>query len=166
MYVFHEVYANPKEKESEEILLFNEELIEKNNEPVLNRFIQEQREQEEINSIQQTLEQRGSPLAPYAGVIYKQAQACGGDYRVLLGIAGNESNLGQVNYKLYNPYGYLNGVQYASYEEALTILSCEISQLFLAPCNNDLSCIIASYGGPDTDQEKWIRDAQFFINLF
>lgn len=105
----------------------------------------------------------GAVMQGYGRIIVEQARACGGDYRVLVGIAGNESGLGRVPYKLYNPYGYLDGVQYESWEHSLTFLSCVISQKFIAPCNADLRCIIRRYGGPETDQEKWIRNVSWFM---
>ncbi len=120
--------------------------------------------QKNIDRLRTFLQQRNSPLAPYSDIMVRRADECGGDWRTLVAIAGNESGLGRINYKLYNPFGYLDGVQYSGYEEALTFLSCRISQRFLAPCNNNLVCIINRYGGSDTNKEKWIQNVQWFIN--
>lgn len=119
---------------------------------------------EEAARIDAFMYRYGSVMAGYGELITRKAYECGGNPRVLIGIAGKESGLGRIPYKLYNPYGYLNGVQYSSWEESLSILSCEISQRFLAPCNNDIYCVIRRYGGPDTDNDKWIRDVTWFIN--
>ncbi|RMD76886.1 hypothetical protein D6810_02700 [Candidatus Dojkabacteria bacterium] len=106
----------------------------------------------------------GSVMKGYGRIIVERAYACGGDYRILVGIAGIESGLGRVPYKLYNPFGYLDNVQYESWEHALTVLSCAISKRFIAPCKGDLGCIIQRYGGPDTDREKWIRNVSWFMS--
>lgn len=110
------------------------------------------------------LSKYNSPMKGYAEIIVRAVEECGGDYKVLLGIAGNESGFGRIPYKLYNPFGYLDGVQYSGWEESLRTLSCKIARQYLVPCNNDLSCIIVRYGGTNTNKPKWISNVQFFIN--
>lgn len=105
-----------------------------------------------------------SPMRGYEELIFNRANECGGDYKVLIGIAGNESGLGRIPYKTYNPYGYLDGKQYSGWEESLSFLSCVISERFLKPCNNDLACIINKYAGPLDDKSLWIRNVTYFIN--
>ncbi|GAB4285439.1 MAG: hypothetical protein Kow0081_3260 [Candidatus Dojkabacteria bacterium] len=117
-----------------------------------------------IAKVKRFFESYGAKITGYEEIIVRKAHECGGDYRVLVGIAGNESGLGRIPYKLYNPYGYLNNTQYSSWEESLSILSCEISQRFLAPCNNDLYCIIRKYGGAETNQTKWIQNVTWFMS--
>lgn len=119
---------------------------------------------DKIDSVESLFTAYGGYMSGHAETIIRAAERCGGDYKVLIGIAGNESGLGRIPYRLYNPYGYLNGVQYSSWEEALEFLSCRISEQFLAPCNNDLQCIINKYGGPETDHAKWIRNVTYFMN--
>ncbi|MFS8131073.1 MAG: hypothetical protein ACMG57_03775, partial [Candidatus Dojkabacteria bacterium] len=79
------------------------------------------------------------------------------------GIAGNESGLGKVPYKKYNPYGYLDGITYTGWNESLSKLSCVISQRFIAPCKSDLYCIIRKYGGPGDNKDLWVRNVSFFM---
>lgn len=167
LYLVHTLYTNPKPAQNK-VVLVNLDDISKEHDAmqVLKELKIQEQDQKEIQHLEDYLTQRGSNMAPYAGLIYDQVKLCGGDYRVLIAIAGNESNFGKVNYKLYNPFGYLNGVQYATYEEALKILSCKISQEYLVPCNNDLNCIISRYGGLDTNKEQWVKNIQYFINLF
>lgn len=106
----------------------------------------------------------GSPMAPYVEILVDQSYACGGNYRVLVGIAGSESGLGKKPYKLYNPFGYLNNKQYSSWEEALTELSCKISQQHISKCGEDLSCLVKRYAGPGDDQNLFISKVQWFMN--
>jgi hypothetical protein len=106
----------------------------------------------------------GAVMKGYGRILVEQARACGGDYRILVGIAGNESGLGRSPYKLYNPFGYLDNTQYESWEQSLTKLSCVISQRFIAPCKGDLRCIVQNYGGPETDQERWIQNVRWFMS--
>lgn len=105
----------------------------------------------------------GAVLKGYGDIIVDQADKCGGDYRVLVGIAGSESGLGRVMYKKYNPYGYLNGVQYGSLEEALTDLSCKISQQHIAPCGTDLWCLGRRYAGPGDDLSHFVSKVRWFM---
>ncbi len=120
--------------------------------------------QNQINSVEALFARYNSPMSGYAELIIKRAVECGGDYRIIIAIAGNESGFGRIPYKLYNPYGYLDGVQYSGWEESLYIITCKVSAGFLAPCNQDLNCIINKYGGHDTDKPKWVRNIQYFMN--
>ncbi|MEO6728354.1 MAG: hypothetical protein ABIM99_00370 [Candidatus Dojkabacteria bacterium] len=105
----------------------------------------------------------GSPLAGYGEIIVRKAVECGGNYKILIGIAGNESGLGKVPYKKYNPYGYLDGITYTGWNESLNKLSCVISQRFIAPCKEDLYCIIRKYAGPGDNQDLWVRNVSYFM---
>jgi hypothetical protein len=117
-----------------------------------------------VEKAEALLRRYNSVMQGYGELIVRRAEECGGDYRVIMAIAGNESGFGRIPYKLYNPFGYLDGVQYSGWEESLNFLSCRIAERFLKPCNNDLVCIINKYGGHDTDKEQWIRNIQWFIN--
>lgn len=105
-----------------------------------------------------------SPFKDLGYILVQKTQECGGDYRVLLAIAGNESGFGRIPYKLYNPFGYLNGVQYSGWEEALSVISCKIAKEYLVPCNNSPECIVRRYAGEGDDKEKWVRNIYWFIN--
>ena len=73
-----------------------------------------------IQKVENIFAKYNSPMKGYGYIIVEQAEACGGDYRILTAIAGNESGFGRVPYKLYNPFGYLDGRQYSGWEESLT----------------------------------------------
>lgn len=118
--------------------------------------------EENVQRAKAILNRYNSVMEPYAEIIVRRAEECGGDYKVLLAIAGNESGFGRIPYKLYNPYGYLDGKQYSGWTESLEFLSCVISQRFLKPCNNDIACIVKTYGGHDTDKERWIFNITWF----
>lgn len=140
----------------------------------INRLKIEQRQkiaelerQAKIDKIEALFTSYNSPMSGYAELIFRRVEDCGGgtaDYRILIGIAGNESGLGRIPYKLYNPYGYLDGKQYADWNDSLTFLSCVITQRFIVPCENDLTCIINKYAGPSDDKSQWIRNVTYFIN--
>lgn len=139
---------------------FNQELFGK----YLEDFRKDQILDLRASKVRALLERYNSPMIGYERIIVEQADRCGGDYRLLTAIAGNESGFGNVPYRLYNPYGYLNNVTYSGWEEALTFLSCKISEQHLAPCNNEVACVITRYGGPDTDTDLWIRNINWFIS--
>ena len=117
-----------------------------------------------IQKIENLLNKYSSPMRGYGNIIYDQSVTCGGDYKILMAIAGNESGFGRIPYKKYNPYGYLDGVYYSGWNDSLTKLSCVISKRFISSCNKDLNCIINKYGGSDTNKSKWISNINYFIN--
>jgi hypothetical protein len=123
-----------------------------------------QRRQERINKVESYFRLYGSSLVGYGHIFVDQSEQCGGDYRVLVGIAGSESGLGRINVLKYNPFGYLDGVQYSSQEEALTILSCRISQQHIAPCGQDLYCLGRRYAGPSDDLDHFVSKVAFFFD--
>ncbi len=126
-------------------------------------ILDEEQIQREIAKVKEFFTSYGAVMSGYEEILVRRSHECGGDYRVLVGIAGNESGLGRIPYNLYNPFGYLDSMTYSSWEESLNKLSCVISQRFIGPCASDLQCIINKYGGPDTDQEKWIRNVSWFM---
>lgn len=128
-------------------------------------FLKEEEIKYKVYLIEVLLERYNSPMKGLGRLIYDRTTECGGDYKVVVAIAGNESGFGRVSYKLYNPFGYLDGVQYDSFEHAVDVISCKIAERFLAPCNNDLTCVINKYGGHDTDKPKWIRNISYFMGL-
>ena len=69
-----------------------------------------------------------SPMADYAHIIVEEAESCHADYHIITAIAGNESGYGRVPYKLYNPFGYLNKVQYDGWEDSLSDLVCKVAK--------------------------------------
>ncbi len=124
----------------------------------------QQERQAKINKVEAFFASYGAVMQGYAHILVDQADKCGGDYRVLVGIAGSESGLGRIMYKKYNPYGYLDGVQYSSLEEALTVLSCRISQKHIAPCNGNLTCIAERYTGKKDDVSHFIGKVDWFMD--
>ena len=129
--------------------------------------IAEKERKDKIDRIEALFAKYNSPMQGYAELIFRRVEDCGNgnaDYRILIGIAGNESGFGRIPYKLYNPYGYLDGKQYADWNDSLTFLSCVITQRFIVPCENDLTCIINRYAGPSDDKSQWIRNVTYFIN--
>lgn len=117
---------------------------------------------EQIAKVENFFLAYGSPMTGYADIIVDQAAACGGDYRVLVGIAGSESGLGRIPVLSYNPYGYLDGVQYASWVDALTTLSCKVSRQHISPCGTDLQCLVRRYAGPQDDFQHFVDKVAWF----
>ncbi len=129
--------------------------------------IAEKERKDKIDRIEALFSRYNAPMQGYAELIFRRVEDCSNgeaDYRVLIAIAGNESGFGRIPYKTYNPYGYLDGKQYADWTDSLTFLSCVITQRFIVPCKNDLTCIINKYAGPSDDKSQWIRNVTYFIN--
>ncbi len=126
-------------------------------------YVIKTRRQRQIDKVENFFDQYGSPLMGYGYIIVDKAEECGGDYRVLIGIAGSESGLGRINYKLYNPYGYLDGVQYPDQKTALEILSCKVSQQHISVCGTNLTCLGNRYAGPSDDLDHFISKVAWFM---
>ncbi len=119
-----------------------------------------------VVKVEAVLKKYNSPFQGLGHIIVEQADACNGDWKIILAIAGNESGFGKLPVKLYNPFGYLDGVQYSSWEDALTSISCKISQRFIEPCNKSLTCIVKTYAGDVDDRQRWVYNINWFINSF
>lgn len=128
------------------------------------KIIKEEEIMRKAESVERLMARFNSPMAGYGELIVRRSEECGGDYKIITAIAGNESGFGRIPYKLYNPFGYLDGVQYSGWEEAIYVITCKISERFIKPCNGDLVCIVRTYGGSDTDKEKWVRNIRWFIS--
>jgi len=118
-----------------------------------------------VERMEQIISNYGGHMSGLADNLYDNALACGGDPALLFAIAGNESGFGRIPYKLYNPFGYLDGRQYASWEESINYLSCKISTQHLVPCGNEVNCVIKRYGGSDTNKEQWIKNINWFRSM-
>lgn len=62
-------------------------------------------------------------------IIVQESNRYGADYRIVAAIMGKESGYCNANYKLYNCFGFLNGVQYGSFEEAFRNLTPQIARI-------------------------------------
>lgn len=122
------------------------------------------RRQEQIDKVAAFFKRYGAKLQGYESIFVDKAEECGGDYRVLVGIAGSESGLGRINYMLYNPFGYLDGVQYPDQRTALEVLACRVSYQHIAPCGTDLYCLARRYGGPETDLDHFVSKVAWFMS--
>ncbi len=124
----------------------------------------EARRQDQISRVKRLFNSYGSPLVGYEELIVDRSEECGADFKVIVGIAGSESGLGKINYKRYNPFGYLDGVQYPDQETALYELICKISANHLSFCGSDLQCLVNRYAGPGDNANHFVSKVQWFIN--
>lgn len=116
----------------------------------------------QATELRRYLESQNAPIATYAETIILSADQCGGDYRLLTAIAMNESGGGRIPYKSYNPYGYLNGIQYSGWDEAITEITCKISNQYLKNGLNTPELLAGPYGAKN--QEKWISNIYYYLN--
>lgn len=120
--------------------------------------------QSKVDKVEAIFKRYNSPMQGYGRLLVTEAERCGGDYKIITAIAGNESRFGRIPYKLYNPFGYLDGVKYSGWEESIRILSCKISYQYLVPCQNNVSCVVIKYAGPNDDKEQWVKNINWFMN--
>lgn len=114
------------------------------------------------HDLQLYLESQNSPMAPYSETIITSAERCGADYKLLTAIAMNESGGGRIPYKKYNPYGYLNGIQYAGWEEAISDITCKIATHYFAKGYNTPETLAGPYGAHN--KEEWINNIYYYLN--
>lgn len=102
----------------------------------------------------------GSPMAEHSLVIIQETEKCGADYKIIVAIAGNESGYGKVSYKLYNPFGYLNGVQYPGWEIALQDLTCKVAKF--TNKYTDIYTLGKIYGAHNPEQ--WAKNINWHLS--
>ncbi len=116
--------------------------------------------QAKIDKLAGYLRKVNSPMAPFAGTIIEEAESCGANYRIIVAIAGNESGYGRVSYKLYNPYGFLNGVQYAGWEASLSDLTCKVAKY--TNKYTDIYTLGKVYGAHNPEQ--WAKNINWHLS--
>jgi hypothetical protein len=131
--------------------------------PVVNPA--EQQRNIDIDKAFNYLRDRKSPMAPYAYVVVDAAKRCGGDYRILIALAEVESGLGRQPYRKYNPYGYLNKVQYPNWGVALDKLSCRISEQYIQRFGTDFYAMGKIYTG-QANPSGWTAKITKVFNSF
>lgn len=102
----------------------------------------------EAEKLRQYLAAQGSPVATtkYAKQIIRVSRESGADYRILIAIMGTESGFCRVNYLTYNCFGYLNNIQYSSFDQAFNRLIPAISKQYAIPYGTDFRSMAKAYG--------------------
>ncbi|MBN1915634.1 glucosaminidase domain-containing protein [Candidatus Dojkabacteria bacterium] len=101
-----------------------------------------------------------SPMADYANIIVEKAESCGADYKIIVAIAGNESGYGRIAYKEYNPYGYLNKVQYTGWDTSLSDLTCKVAKY--TNKYSDIYTLGKAYGAHNPEQ--WAKNINWHLS--
>jgi hypothetical protein len=102
----------------------------------------------EADKLVNYLRRQGSPVANYdhAYQIIKLSEANGADYRVIVAIMGMESGFCRANYKKYNCFGFLNGVQYAGFTEAFNHIIPQVARMYAKPFGTNFAALAKAYG--------------------
>ena len=117
-----------------------------------------QTRQKRIDKLVEYLASVHSPIATehYATLIMDLAEANNVDYRIVVALMGTESGWCKAPIH-YNCFGYLNGVEYESFDDAFNHLIPKIAQQYWVRYGWDLVGFIMDYGR--IDQEYAIRYA-------
>ncbi len=109
--------------------------------------------QAKINRLVAFLANQGSPVASnyYADLIISLSEDSGADYRIIVSIMGVESGFCSANYKKYNCFGYLNGVQYANFEQAFRRLVPAVAKQYAIPYGTNFEAMLKAYGVHEVD---------------
>ncbi len=139
------------------------DLINKKNEEHLAEIARQEYRSSRISKVENFFNIYNAVIKGYGYLFVDAADRCGGDYSVLVGIAGAESALGRSPIRSYNPFGYLDGDTYDSWESAISHIACEISQTHISKCGQDLWCMVNRYTGPESDKDLWVRNVGWFM---
>jgi len=88
----------------------------------------------------------------FAQIIVTESNKVNADYRIVVGIMESESGFCEIPYKKYNCFGYLNKIQYSSFQEAFSNLTPKIAS-FVAKYGWDLIKLGKSYGA--INYQEW-----------
>lgn len=100
--------------------------------------------------IKKYLEKYGSPMAPYANLIVETADKYGLDWRLLVAIAQQESNLGKkIPANSYNAWGWgvhsQGTLRFSSWEQAIETVACGIKEKYLDKGYTTPEAIMSKY---------------------
>lgn len=87
-------------------------------------------------------------------IIVEESIKAGAEYRIVVGIMTKESGNCVAPYKGYNCFGYLNKVQYSSFEEAFKILVPKVARI-VAKFNWNTDALAQAYG--PVNKVDWSR---------
>ncbi len=112
------------------------------------------------------LRSQGSPVAnrKLAEQIISTSERSGGDYKMIVAIAGVESGFCRANYKKYNCFGYLNNVQYSSFEMAFAALIPKISREYVRVYGTNFKAFAKAYGIRSVDAKSELL-AKYYNSL-
>jgi hypothetical protein len=92
--------------------------------------LQRREREAKINNLHTFLSSKNSIFSNknISEIIITESEKYGADYRIITAMMGKESGYCNAPYKKYNCFGYLNKVQYSSYEEAFKVLVPKIAK--------------------------------------
>jgi len=113
----------------------------------INKLETTQTRTKRIASLLKMLRDVKSPVATehYAAMIVDLAESNGADYRVLVAIMGTESGWCKADIH-YNCFGYMNKVEYDSFDDAFSHLVPKISVQYARVYGWNFSALTAAYG--------------------
>lgn len=128
-------------------------LLEKFNKELEGKIAKEKLHFQQVERLVTYLKRQGSPIAKreFADQIIRVSNANGADYRIIVAISGVESGFCAANYKKYNCFGYLNGVQYGSYEQAFNSLIPRIAREYVKKYGTNFKAFAVAYGIHDVE---------------
>lgn len=135
-------------------------------EPILAEQERIERERDaKIERLLNFLKKQKSPVATreYASQIIDLADANNADFRIIVAIMGVESGFCRVpvkkNGNTFNCFGYLNGVKYASFEDAFNNLIPKIAVQYANKYGWDFVSLAKAYG-----QHSWEKTSKYMYN--
>jgi hypothetical protein len=111
-------------------------------------------QEDKINNLLNYLTKRNSSVfnKEIATILVTESESVGADYRLVVAIMEKESGYCNQPYKGYNCFGYLNKVQYNSFEEAFLSLTPKVAK-YVAKYGWDTRAMGRAYGA--VNWENW-----------
>jgi len=115
------------------------------------------------------LESYRSPLAPYADYILETSEKYGLDWRLLVGIAGNESLFGRViPYESYNAWGWgihsRGTLKFSSWEEGIDRVARGLKENYIDQGLTTIDLIMTKYAPVSVaNGYPWADNVRFFM---
>lgn len=117
-----------------------------------------------VNKLESFIKKMGDDnYAKSARTILNTAIRCKVDYKLLVAISGVESGFGNINVGKYNPYGYITGIPYTSYDQAINDIYCKFYKYYVSKGLNTAEKIARIYTGSDNNQ-KWINLVKLYLS--
>ena len=108
------------------------------------------------------LQEKQSPLAPYASSFVQSGTEHGVDPRLLVAISGAESSFGQQNFRPNNPFGW-GGMSFGSYPEAIDTVAKGLSENYLGQGLTTIPEIGSKYSPPNINP-NWLPNVSSFYS--
>jgi hypothetical protein len=122
---------------------------------------------DEVQQIDALLGKHGSPMKGLGNVFVAAGRKYGVDPRLVVGIAGAESNLGKYAYHPYNAWGWGGraGHTFGSWEQSIATITKGLRDGYVGQGRTTPAAIVSKYapGSDGNDEAQWVANVGSFM---